>query len=142
MSHLNYLSQSYVHGDSLQSFLVGVFGVDRGFFAPYASKILQKTIPADDDAAILEACADKRVRKAILADMDRVIKKTKFSGFERVRNVHLCLDPFTIQNELLTPTLKLKRPQAARWFKPEIERLYAEAIGEGAGGFGKEKARL
>src|SRR5205807_9647000 len=40
LSHLPYLMHSYVHGDSLQSFLVGVFGVDRPLFAPFASKIL------------------------------------------------------------------------------------------------------
>ncbi|KAF8468340.1 hypothetical protein BDZ91DRAFT_722461 [Kalaharituber pfeilii] len=127
MSHMPILMQAYVHGDSLQSFLVGIFGVDREHFSAYASKILGKTISATDEAALLDACRNKRVRQAVVADMDNVIKKTSFQGFERVRNAHLCLDPFTIDNELLTPTLKLKRPQAAKAFRNEIDALYEEA---------------
>lgn len=138
-SHLPYLMQSYVHGDSLQSFLVGIFGVDREHFAPFASKVLGKDISAKDDAEILEACRDKRVRQRVCKDMDEVIKRTKFSGFERVRNVHLCLDPFTVDNELLTPTLKLKRPQAGRKYKQELEELYEEALREQGS---REKAKL
>ena len=139
-SHLAYLMQSYIHGDSLQSFLVGVFGVDRVHFAPFASKILGKEIDPSDDVAIAEACRNKKVRRQVCKDMDDVIKKTGFSGFERVRNVHLCLDPFTINNELLTPTLKLKRAQAAKSYKREIEMLYEEALRE-QGGSG-ERAKL
>lgn len=139
-SHLPYLMQSFVHGDSLQSFLVGIFGVDRPLFAPFASKILGKEINPLDDVAIMEACRDKKVRRQVCKDMDDVIKKTRFSGFERVRNVYLCLDPFTIDNELLTPTLKLKRLQVARAFKEEIGGLYEEALRE-QGGSG-QKAKL
>lgn len=139
-SHLPYLMQSYVHGDSLQSFLVGIFGVDRMHFAPFAAKILQRDIPPTDDDAISQACRDKRVKKQVLKEMDEVIKKTNFSGFERVRNVYLCLDPFTIDNELMTPTLKLKRSQVARRFRKEIDELYEEALREQGGEV--EKAKL
>ena len=36
--------------------------------------------------------------------MDKIAKKAKMAGFEKVKNVHLALDPFTIENDLLTPT--------------------------------------
>jgi len=60
--------------------------------------------------------------------MDRVVKKAKMTGYERVRNIHLCIDPFTIENDLLTPTLKLKRPPAAKMYKKELDALYEEAL--------------
>ena len=118
---------------------MGVFGVDRQHFSTYASKILGKPISATDDTAILAACAERKVRRAVVADMERVIKKTKFQGFERVRNVYLCLDPFTIENELLTPTLKLKRPQTAKVFREVIDQMYEETNREISG---KTKALL
>lgn len=38
--------------------------------------------------------------------------------------------------------LKLKRPQTAKKFRPELDQLYAEALTEEKLGKGKAKARL
>ena len=104
LSHLNILSQGYVHGDSAQSFLVGIFGVIPDMFAPFASKVLGREIGATDLQAIAAACKDDTVRRAVVKEMEKVGKKNRFAGYERVRNVYLYLEPFTIDNELLTPT--------------------------------------
>lgn len=97
-------TQGLVHGDGLETYLVSLFGVDRDHFAKFAEKILKTKIDPQDTTAILDACADKKVRKAVLKEMDKVAKQAKLSGFERVRNVHLTIDPFSIENDLLTPT--------------------------------------
>ena len=104
LSHLSFLSQAYVHGDGMQTFLVAIFGVMPELFAPFASKALGKTIEVTDLDAIAAACREQVVRKAVLKEMDKVGKKNGFAGYERVRNCYLYLEPFTIQNELLTPT--------------------------------------
>jgi long-chain acyl-CoA synthetase len=39
-----------------------------------------------------------------LKDLDKIGKKNKFNSWERVKAVHLLIEPFTIDNELLTPT--------------------------------------
>ncbi len=104
LSHLSFLSQGYVHGDSVQTFVVAIFGVMPDVFAPFASKVLGKTIAATDTQAIAAACRDPKVRKAVLKELDRVGRKNNFAGYERVRNCYLYLEPFTIDNELLTPT--------------------------------------
>ena len=104
LSHMPYLSQAYVHGDSMQTFLVAIFGVLPETFAPFASKALGRTIQATDLQAVAAACKDKKVRKEVCKEMERVGKKNNFMGYERVRNCYLYLEPFTIDNELLTPT--------------------------------------
>ena len=104
LSHLSYLAMAYVHGDSMQTFLVAIFAVQPDMFAPFASKILGRNIEATDMNAIRAACADDRIRKAVMKELDKVGRKNSFAGFERVRNCYLMLDPFTIDNELLTPT--------------------------------------
>lgn len=104
LSHLNYLAQAYVHGDSVQTFLVAIFGVAPDLFAPFASKVLGKEIAASDLQAIRAACAEAKVRRAVVGEMEKVGRRNRFAGYERVRNCYLFLDPFTIENELLTPT--------------------------------------
>ncbi|KAI1323820.1 AMP-binding enzyme [Xylariaceae sp. FL0255] len=126
------LSMAYVHGESSQSNLIGIFGVEPEAFGPFASKILKKTVASDDVAAIKAAAKDPRVVKAVLKQLDDIGRKHKFNGYERVKRCYLDVEPFSLENELLTPTLKLKRPQTARKFKAEIDRMYAEITEEGS----------
>ncbi|KAK6583680.1 hypothetical protein PZA11_003410 [Diplocarpon coronariae] len=124
------IAQAYVHGDSTQAFLVSVLGIDPGNFAPFASAVLRKTVKADDVEAVKAAAKDSKVKRAVVKELDRIGKNNNFNAWERVRKVHLEIEPFTTENELLTPTLKLKRPQSAKKFRPEIDQMYAEALAE------------
>lgn len=99
-----YLAQAYVHGDSLQTSLVGIFGVQPDTFATFASKVLRQDIDPTDLAQIKSILNDERIKKAVLKDFDHTAKKHKLAGYERVRNLKLLIEPFTIENELLTPT--------------------------------------
>ena len=104
LSHLGFLAMAYVHGDSTQTFLVAIFAVQPDMFAPFASRVLGRTVEATDLQAVAAACRDVKIRKAVLEKLDKVARKNSFNGYERVRNCYLMVDPFTIENELLTPT--------------------------------------
>jgi long-chain acyl-CoA synthetase len=99
-----YLAQAYVHGDSLQPFLVAIFGIQPDTFAPFASKVIGQTVLATDIVGLKAAAADERVKKAVMRDLERVGRKKKFAGYERVKNFYLMVEPFSIENQLLTPT--------------------------------------
>lgn len=47
-----------------------------------------------------------------------------FPKYARVRAVHMTLEPWTVENGLLTPTLKLKRPEMEKRFADQIAELY------------------
>ena len=47
-----------------------------------------------------------------------------FPGYARVRAVHLSLTPWTVDEGLLTPTLKVRREQLAARFAPAIHAIY------------------
>lgn len=101
------LASAFVHGDPIEACLVAVLGVEPEHFAPFASKVLSdgKTpIAPTDKEALQAALKDPRLRAATLRIMDGIAKKHKFNGFERVRNIHLAVEPFTVDNDLLTPT--------------------------------------
>ncbi|KAK3315274.1 hypothetical protein B0H66DRAFT_338977 [Apodospora peruviana] len=126
MGSTNLIAMAYVHGDPKEASLVAVFGIDPMHFAPYASRILKKTVAAEDLAALKVAANDPRVKMAFLKLLDQIGKNHKFNSYEKVKNCYLDIEPFSIDNELLTPTLKLKRPQTARAFRSEIDRMYEE----------------
>jgi len=103
----NLVATAYVHGDSLESTLVAVFGVDPEYFAPFASRLLGQEFAPTDAQAIRTATRDPRVKKAFLEQIDDIGRGHKFNGYERVRDCFLDLDPFTMENGLLTPTCVL-----------------------------------
>lgn len=130
LANCGWLAMAYVHGDSQQSSLVAIFGIQPEQFAPFASKILGQRISETDRRALEEAAKSPKVRKAALKELDRLAKKNKFNSYERVRAIRLLLDPFSIDNELLTPTLKLKRPQTAKKYRNLIDEMYEEVVAE------------
>ncbi|KAJ4369633.1 medium-chain fatty acid-CoA ligase faa2 [Neocucurbitaria cava] len=138
LANCGWLASAYVHGDSHQSFLVAIFGVAPDLFPQFASKVLGEKIAEGDVEKLKEVLSNKKIEKAVLKELDRVGRKSKFNSYERVRSVRLFLDPFTIDNQLLTPTLKLKRPQTAKAFRQHLDDCYEEALAEET----KAKAKL
>lgn len=66
----------------------------------------------DYDAAVL----------AVEADIKRL--QRDLSAFERVRRFDLLAEPFTVENHLLTPTLKVKRKEVEKIYAQRIEAMY------------------
>ncbi len=48
-----------------------------------------------------------------------------FPGYAKIRRAALALEPWSVENGLLTPTLKVKRPQVVDRYREAIDRLYA-----------------
>jgi long-chain acyl-CoA synthetase len=69
-----------------------------------------------------EALHDSRVESAVLERVAEQIKE--FPGYAKVRRVLLLSEPWSIDNGLLTPTLKLKRPKVVEQFSAQIKDLY------------------
>ncbi|XP_067280131.1 long-chain-fatty-acid--CoA ligase 6 isoform X2 [Pseudorasbora parva] len=112
------VSQLYVHGDSLQSCLVGIIVPDPEVFPSWAQK-------KGFEGCFDKLCDNKDLKKAILDDMVRLGKASGLHSFEQVKDIHIHKEMFSIQNGLLTPTLKAKRPELKEYFKVEIEQLYS-----------------
>lgn len=141
LANCGWMTTAYVHGDSHQSFLVGIFGIAPEAFAAFAGKVLGQKVEHTDFKKLEDVAQDVKVRKAALKELDKIARKNKFNSYERVRAVKLFIDPFTIENQLLTPTLKLKRPQTAKCYRGHLDELYDEAIKEEDAN-GKVKAKL
>ena len=113
----------FIHGDSSQTSVVAIIGTDPEPFSNWASKVLRRTVPVSEISTVYN---DPTIKKQLLKDLDRLAQKKKLQGFERIKAVYLASDPFTVENALLTPTMKLKRPESAKAFRKEIDMLYEQ----------------
>uniref|UniRef100_A0A8C8FSY1 Arachidonate--CoA ligase n=1 Tax=Oncorhynchus tshawytscha TaxID=74940 RepID=A0A8C8FSY1_ONCTS len=113
------VAQIFVHGDSLQACLVGIVVPDPDFLPGWAKK---KGI----EGSYLEMCASKEMKNAILEDILRLGKEGGLKSFEQVRDISLHTEMFSVQNGLLTPTLKAKRTDLRSHFREQIDLLYAK----------------
>ena len=67
-------------------------------------------------------------KKKIMNDLEAKAKEYKLSSLERIKKMHLTPEPFTVQNDIITPTFKIKRNIAKKVFLEEINKMYAEPI--------------
>lgn len=105
LANLSYLQSAFVHGDSDKTALVGLFGIEAEPFADFAGEILKKKINWQTDIDVMrEACKDQRIIDASQKQLDRIAKEFKFIGYEKVRAHYLYVDPFRVDNNLMTPT--------------------------------------
>ncbi|KAJ1977532.1 medium-chain fatty acid-CoA ligase faa2 [Dimargaris xerosporica] len=124
------VEQMYVHGDSLQSQLVGVVVPDAEAFIPWAAAVLGEPAPrgasSPANAAVADLDRHPKVRAALLRELHKVGKRSGLHSFEQVKAIYIESEPFSIDNGLLTPTLKLKRQEAIKVYGDRIAALYAE----------------
>ena len=65
---------------------------------------------------------DDIVKAAIKREIEEAQKE--FANYERVRHFVLLPEPFTVENGMMTPTLKIKRKGVEERYKELIESLY------------------
>ena len=75
---------------------------------------------AGDDMEVLN---DKPVKQLILQRMDKQMEA--FPGYAHVRRVHVLLNPWTVDNGLITPTLKIKRNKVLEHYADAVHQLYS-----------------
>lgn len=109
------IAQAMVYGDS-RPHMVALIVPDADWLAGWA-----KT--AGKSAARLEKLYDdKDLHKAIDAAVSRINKR--LSNIEKIRKFALAQEAFTIENEQMTPSLKLRRHVVKVKYKDILESLY------------------
>uniref|UniRef100_A0A8C0HN18 Long-chain-fatty-acid--CoA ligase n=1 Tax=Buteo japonicus TaxID=224669 RepID=A0A8C0HN18_9AVES len=112
------VAQVFVHGESLRSFLIGIVVPDPETLPEFAAKLGVK-------GSYEDICKNPAVKKAILEDMVRLGKEAGLKSFEQVKDLYIHTEMFSVENGLLTPTLKAKRAELVKLFQKQIEALYS-----------------
>ena len=63
-----------------------------------------------------EVLNHKEMHKAILNKFLELAKHNKLSGLEKIKKIFVSSEPWTIDNDILTPTMKIKRNIAKNVF--------------------------
>lgn len=78
-----------------------------------------------------EIIKDPSFKRLILDEIQRISTEQKLNSLEKPKDVFITLQMFSAENDLLTPTFKLKRNVAKHHFKPQIDQMYAALIQQG-----------
>jgi len=74
-----------------------------------------------------EICNSEEIVNQIIEEMNSCAKRAKLLPFEMAKKI--VLDPKSFgQNDLMTPSLKLKRHEAKAHYSKEIETMYAKPV--------------
>ena len=108
------IGQAMVIGDK-RPHLVGLIVPDQEFATAWARE--HKKPPH-----LAELVDDDAFREAVGDAIERV--NDDLSVIERVRRFVLVEDPFTVDNEMMTPSLKIRRHKILEKYGPALEALY------------------
>ncbi|ULU03369.1 hypothetical protein L3Y34_002734 [Caenorhabditis briggsae] len=112
--------QVYVDGDSLERWLIAVVVPEPDVIMEWNEK------QGAGSRTIEEICQDEKAKEFVLSELHAIGKANKLNSIEQVKKVILTSDAFTVENGLLTPTLKAKRPQLRLKYKDGMAKVYKQ----------------
>ena len=108
------LHQAMVYGDKRPN-LVALLVPDPEFVGEWATG-------NGKTGGLAELHEDPELRKAIAAAVDRV--NAELSPLEKVRRFTIAPEAFSVENHMLTPTLKIRRHKIKESYGPRLDALY------------------
>ena len=125
-SRSTFVRQIFIHGHSAQNYLVAVVVPDPDEVLPWAGQERIADLEAAQ-AAVGEILKTKQddLKTAILHDMKSIGQQIGLKGFQFVKDIIIDHQFWTVDNDLLTPTQKVRRPFVLRKYKERLNDLYS-----------------
>jgi long-chain acyl-CoA synthetase len=112
------IAQIFVYGNSYEADLIAIIVPDRDQAMKWAKAMKM------DGQSFEDVCKDERFKMVIAEDLLKISKENKLSRWEFPKNICLSAIAFSVELNTLTPTLKLKRDEAFKFHKQNIESTY------------------
>jgi long-chain acyl-CoA synthetase len=119
-SDTDVVEQIWVYGNSYENVLVAVVVPDKKALTAWASD------NGLGNASFEELCNNSKAADYVTAELSKTNKARRLKGFEAVRGVLLEPTPFSVEDDVVTPSMKLKRPQLQKKYQKEIDALYKD----------------
>ncbi|CAI5451063.1 unnamed protein product [Caenorhabditis angaria] len=117
------ITQIYVTGSTLRSFLVGIVVLESMWFKQLLSNMPEKNY---ENIPIEKSLGDRKVRNAVMKELNEFGKASGLQTIELLQNVYLTMNEFSEEDGLITSTLKNRRKMLENFWKNEIEQMYNE----------------
>jgi len=118
-SRAPFVAQCFVHGESSQAYVVAVVIPDEETVKIWAKK-------NNVEGTIKDWIKKPELKEAILQDMQKIAKEAKLLGYEVVKDIYLDSELWSSENGILTPTMKLKRPECKGKYLSQLNKMYKE----------------
>ena len=112
----NFIQQIMIYGNSTMNYILAIIYPDKQHCARELD-ITEEELIKDEE--------NPKLKKIILNDLDRLAIEANFNGLEKVKFILLTFEGFTIQNECMTPTMKIVRKKVEIRYKNRIEKLFS-----------------
>ena len=112
----NFIQQIMIYGNSTMNYILAIICPDKQHCARELD-ITEEELVKDEE--------NPKLKKLILNDLDRLAIDANFNGLEKVKFILLTFEGFTIQNECMTPTMKIVRKKVEIRYKNRIEKLFS-----------------
>jgi long-chain acyl-CoA synthetase len=113
-----YIANAMVYGDN-QIYNVALVVPDMESLKKWAEG---QGVATDSAEKLLES---SKVRELMMGEVEKY--SAEFKGFEKIKRITLTAEDFTTQNDMITPSMKVKRRVVWQKYGPQIEALYKDA---------------
>ncbi|VDK60733.1 unnamed protein product [Anisakis simplex] len=113
------VQQIFVDGNSYERYLIAIVVPDEDAIKQW----LRENITSNGNT-YEQLLKTKEVQSYVLEQLTKIGKENNLNSMEQVKAVYLTSTAFSVENGLLTPTLKTKRPQLRAVYAEIIKDLY------------------
>lgn len=96
-----------------------------GIVVPDPEWLMEWAVANDEKPDCPQLCGNPAVQRALQAAVDRV--NADLSVTEKVRRITVTPDAFTVDNEMLTPSMKIRRHKIREVYGAKLDALYGAA---------------
>ena len=123
-----YINQIFLYGESQYSYSVALVYPELNECVQFLKneKILGEI--DYDKIKIEDLCDNKNMEEEIIKDCNITGRKYDLKGFEIPRKIRIIKEPFSLENNLMTPTLKLKSKSIKAKYNDLIRNMYDEKL--------------
>ena len=110
-----YVQQIMIYGNSTMNNIIAIVVPDKKKCAEDLGITIEELIKDEENEKLIEL---------IIKDFEKLAEEANFNGLEKARYILLNYEGFSIENNCLTPTMKIVRKKVEIKLKERIDKLY------------------
>ena len=116
-----YVQQIMIYGNSTMNNIIAIVVPDQKKSAQTLGISVEELIKNEENPKLIEL---------IINDFKKLAEDANFNGLEKVKYILIDFEGFNIENNCLTPTMKIIRKKVEIKFKERIDKLYQSILKE------------